>query len=150
MTKPFVGLSTRKRWCFDTVCRLPGSMSRHKQASLQQQSIVHLSKPLTQSEMREVRLWWMMASVVSRGSCWSGWGGGGVGGYWSHCGHLWYLLRALSIMREGKWGQSGVVFGAHVWWSRQTTTARQTGSLKVQPVTLPGLRKQTCFWFSLS
>lgn len=117
-------------------------MRRQKQAS-QQQSIVHLFQPLTLSERREVRLGQRMAATVSRDMCQSG--GGGVGGYWSHCGHLWHLSGGLSVIRQGKWGQSGVVLCAYVWWSRQTTTARQTGSQRVHPVSTVVQHNQLVF-----
>lgn len=92
-------------------------------------SIVHLFKPLTQSEIGEVRVRLMTAAVVSRDSWQSG--GGGVWGYWSLCGHLWHLSGGLSVITEGKWEQSGVVLCVCVWQSRQTVSSQ-----RVQPVSL--------------
>jgi len=66
MTKPCAAASPREHWCFDTVWRQRGRMRRQKQASLHQ-SIVHLSKALTQSEMRDVRLGQTSAAALSRG-----------------------------------------------------------------------------------
>lgn len=136
MTKHSVVVSTRESWCFDTVWRQHGSMRRQKQGSLQQ-SIVHLSKPLTQSEMREVR------PAADDGCCIVPWS---VAGWGWRCGRLLISLwtsvasirRAVSHQRgevRAEW--SGFMCVANVWWSRQTTAARQTGSPWVLPVSIP-------------
>lgn len=138
MTKHFAALSARRCWCFDTVCRHPGSMRRHKQASLQQ-SIVHLFKPLTQSEMREVRLWQTMVAVEPRGPCSSrGW----------RCGRLLISLwTSVASIRTAVNHERGEVSAEQRGLAvhgvmKQADKTRQTSSLRVHPVFL---RKQTCF-----
>lgn len=122
-------------------------MRRQKQASLLQ-SIVHLFSNLSRNPR-----WGKCDSDKKRKGCcivpWSvaEWGCvWGVGrGYWSLCGHLWHLSGGLSLIRERKWGQSGVVLAACVWWSGQTTAARQTGWPWVHSVFLPVWHKQIVF-----
>lgn len=148
MTKHFVAMSTKKSLCFDTLWRQRDSMRRQKQFSLQQ-SIVHLFKPLTQSEMREVWLGQRVAAIVTTGPS----GRGGVGGYWSYCGHLWHLLGTLSVIGEGKWGQSGVTFVRICDRTSRRQQQDKTGSLRVYPVSparFVSISPVSVFFFSFS
>lgn len=137
MAQRSVPVSTRQTCCFDTVWRQRGRAGRPKQASL---IFSNSSRNLRWGKCDSGGMGQLQYLVI-RGRV----GAGGVGGYWSNRGHLWHLSGDLSVVRERKWGYSGVVLRACVWYRGQTTIARQTGSLKVHPVSPHVWHKQLVF-----
>lgn len=127
-------VSTRRSWCFDTVWRQNSRAKRRKQDSL---IFSNLSRNLRWGKCDSSRLGLLQCFVIC--------GGVGVGGYWSLCGHLWHLSGELSVWERGSEGTVEWFYVCTCDTAGRQTIARQTGSLKVHPVSLHVSHKQLVF-----